>query len=77
MLNDYGLPELRASPNTVGTSPANMMGSFADFDMTFAQSQDFGSNFDGVQPKIETGYADHRGSIGNKATPHVCNHNST
>ncbi|RAR08871.1 zinc finger transcription factor 1 [Stemphylium lycopersici] len=65
MLSDYGLPELRASPNTVGTSPANMMGSFADFDMTFAQSQGFGSNFDGVQPKIETGYAHHRGSIGN------------
>jgi len=41
------------------------MGSFSDFDMTFAQSQGFASNFDGIQPKIEAGYADHRGSVGN------------
>lgn len=67
MLNDYGLPELRASSNPAasGTSPANMMGSFSDFDMAFAQSQGFGSNFDGIQPKIESGYGDHRGSVGN------------
>jgi hypothetical protein len=65
MLNHYGLNELRASPNPVGTSPANMMGSFSEFDMTYAQSQGFGTNFDGVQPKTEAGYANHRGSVGN------------
>ncbi|KAI4654739.1 uncharacterized protein J4E78_006916 [Alternaria triticimaculans] len=65
LLAEFGLPELRASPNATGTSPSNIMGSFSDFDMTFAQSQGFASNFDGIQPKIEAGYADHRGSVGN------------
>jgi hypothetical protein len=65
ILAEYGLPELRASPNATAISPTNVMGSFSDFDMTFAQSQGFGSNFDGIQPKIEAGYADHRGSVGN------------
>ncbi|EMD87467.1 hypothetical protein COCC4DRAFT_134495 [Bipolaris maydis ATCC 48331] len=65
MLTDYGLSDYRASPNNIGTSPANMMASLADYDMAFAQGQSYASNFDGLQPKIEPGYADHRGSIGN------------
>ncbi|KAH7392994.1 fungal-specific transcription factor domain-containing protein [Pyrenochaeta sp. MPI-SDFR-AT-0127] len=65
VLNDFGLPELRASPNAMATTPTNIMSTFADFDMAFAQPQDYGSGFDGVQPKIETGFAAHRGSVGN------------
>lgn len=38
------------------------MASFTDFDVAYAQAQGFGSGFDGV--KIETGFQDHRGSIG-------------
>ncbi|USP80639.1 hypothetical protein yc1106_07913 [Curvularia clavata] len=65
MLSEYGLTEFRASPNTVGTSPANMMASLADYDMTFAHAHGFGSSFDGLQPKMEPGFANHRGSVGN------------
>ncbi|KAH7073518.1 fungal-specific transcription factor domain-containing protein [Paraphoma chrysanthemicola] len=62
ILNEYGLPELRSSPNATGISPSNMMGSFSDFDVAYAQAQGFATGFDGV--KIEGGYPDHRGSIG-------------
>lgn len=62
MLNDYGLPELRSSPNAAGISPSNMMGSFPDFDAAFSHTQGFGQGFDGV--KIESGFQDHRGSVG-------------
>ncbi|EAT90909.1 hypothetical protein HBH56_174720 [Parastagonospora nodorum] len=61
MLNEYGLPELRSSPNASGISPNNMMGSFGDFDVAYAQAQGFGTGFDGI--KIESGYQDHRGSL--------------
>jgi hypothetical protein len=61
-LNEYGLSELRSSPNPSGISPSNMMGSFSDFDVAYAQAQGFGTGFDGV--KIEGGFQDHRGSIG-------------
>ncbi|KAF1844749.1 uncharacterized protein K460DRAFT_365708 [Cucurbitaria berberidis CBS 394.84] len=64
-LNEYGLPELRASPNPIGTSPANIMSTFADFDMAFAQTDRFSAAFDEVQPKMETGYGEDRGSVGN------------
>ncbi|KAL1795840.1 hypothetical protein ACET3X_006064 [Alternaria dauci] len=65
ILAEYGLPELRASPNETVTSPTSAMGSFSDFDLTFAQGQAFGANFDGIQPKLEPGHAHHRRSIGN------------
>jgi hypothetical protein len=61
-LNDYGLPELRSSPNPAAISPAAMMGSFADFDVAYAQAQGYGAAFDGV--KMESAFQDHRGSIG-------------
>lgn len=65
MLNDYGLPELRASPSdAIGTSPANMASVFPDFDMAFAQGAGFGGSFDGMPPKMEADYANHRGSVG-------------
>ncbi|KAF2826444.1 zinc finger transcription factor 1 [Ophiobolus disseminans] len=69
ILNEYGLPELRSSPNAAGISPSNMMGSFADFDAAYAQTQGFGPGFDGV--KIETGFADHRGSVGHMSEDNV------
>ncbi|OAL01971.1 hypothetical protein IQ06DRAFT_292740 [Phaeosphaeriaceae sp. SRC1lsM3a] len=62
MLNEYGLPELRSSPNASGISPSNMMNSFTDFDVAYAQAQGFGTGFDGV--KVETGFQDHHQSIG-------------
>jgi hypothetical protein len=62
MLNEYGLPELHSSPNASGISPSTAMGSFTDFDAAYAQAQGFGAGFDAV--KIETGFSDHRGSIG-------------
>ncbi|EFQ91713.1 hypothetical protein CFE70_007645 [Pyrenophora teres f. teres 0-1] len=65
LLNDFGLSDLRASPNSTGMSPTNIMASYSDFDMAFAPNRPFGSDFERVQPKIEPGYADHRGSVGN------------
>jgi len=62
MLNDYGMSELRSSPNASGISPSNIMGSFSDFDAAYAQAQGFGAGFDGV--KLEAGFSDHRGSVG-------------
>lgn len=64
VLNEYGLPPLRASPNPMATSPTNIMAAFPDFDMAFA-GPDFGAGFDGIQPKLEAAYSDHRGSVGN------------
>lgn len=64
LLNEHGLPELRASPNATVISPSNMMSSFPDFDMAFAHGHGFGTDFDGVQPKLEAEYANHRGSVG-------------
>ncbi|KAI8943561.1 hypothetical protein NX059_001558 [Plenodomus lindquistii] len=65
ILNEYGLPGLRASPHdAIGTSPANMAAVFPDFDMAFAQGSGFGGSFDGVQPKTESEYAHHPGSVG-------------
>ncbi|KAF2855070.1 hypothetical protein T440DRAFT_495703 [Plenodomus tracheiphilus IPT5] len=65
ILNEYGLPELRASPNdALDTSPTNMASVFPDFDMAFAQGSAFGGSFDGIQPKLENDYANHRGSVG-------------
>jgi hypothetical protein len=61
-LNEYGVPEMRSSPNDSGASPTTMMGSFSDFDAALTQSQGFGIGFDGV--KIETGFQDHRGRVG-------------
>ncbi|KAH8716938.1 fungal-specific transcription factor domain-containing protein [Phaeosphaeriaceae sp. PMI808] len=64
MLNEFGLPELRSSPNHSGISPSNMMSSYADFDAAYAHAHahQFGVAFDGV--KMETGFQDHRGSVG-------------
>lgn len=54
-LAEYGLADLRPSPsNALGTSPANMMGQFPDFDMAFAHAQN---------PAFPAGQA-HRGSVG-------------
>ena len=64
MLNEYGLPELRASPNAIATSPSNLVQHFSDFDMAFAPGHGFGTSFDGIQPKLENDYPDHRGSVG-------------
>ncbi|CBX96925.1 hypothetical protein LEMA_P100560.1 [Plenodomus lingam JN3] len=65
LLNEYGLPELRASPSDpIGASPANMASAFPDFDMAFAPASAFGGSFDGVQPKRENEYANAPGSVG-------------
>jgi hypothetical protein len=75
-LNEYGLPELRSSPNAAGISPSNMMGSFGDFDVAYAQASGFGTGFDGV--KIESDYQDHhRGSIGHMSEDNASGRGST
>lgn len=63
-MSDYGMAELRASPNATGVSPSNMMSSFPDFDMAFGPSPGFGVGFDAAHPKLEAGFANHRGSVG-------------
>jgi hypothetical protein len=66
-LNEYGLPELRAShqsASVVGSSPSAMP-SFAEFpSMGYAQTQPFTPSFERSQPALKTNFP-HRGSIGN------------
>lgn len=68
-LNEYGLPELRASLH--GSSPTTMMPSFSDYPMTYARSQSFGNAYDGPQPTLKTDFSAHRGSIGNMSDENV------
>ncbi|KAF2710965.1 hypothetical protein K504DRAFT_480991 [Pleomassaria siparia CBS 279.74] len=67
-LNEYGLPELRASlhsPAVGGNSPSAIMSSFADFpSMAYARNQPFQSSFERSHPTIKTKFQ-HRGSISN------------
>ncbi|KAF2676273.1 zinc finger transcription factor 1 [Lentithecium fluviatile CBS 122367] len=67
-LNEYGLPELRASLHD--SSPTTIMPSFSDYPMTFGQNTGFG-NFDRAQPTIKTDFQNHRGSIGGRSDENV------
>ncbi|KAL6708348.1 hypothetical protein ACN47E_003272 [Coniothyrium glycines] len=64
ILADYGMPDIRASPNAPAISPANMMASFPDFDMAFAQGHGYDPSYDGVQPKTDPDFSAHGGSVG-------------
>lgn len=69
-LNEYGLPELRAS-SLHASSPSAIMASFSDFPMAFTQGQGFGAAFDRAQPTIKTNFQNHRGSISNLSEENV------
>jgi hypothetical protein len=72
-LNEYGLPELRASHQTstaVGNSPSAMP-SFVEFPaMGYAQNQSFSPSFERSQPTIKTNFP-HRGSISNLSEENI------
>lgn len=76
-LNEYGLPELRASPHASAAShsPSAMMASFSEFSsMNFGQGQAFNTAFDrpqvGTSPTIKTNFQ-HRGSISNLSEENI------
>lgn len=73
-LNEYGLPELRASlhsPAVAGSSPSSMMPSFADFpSMAYAQAQPFNPSYERSQSTIKTNFQ-HRGSISNLSEENI------
>ena len=70
-LNEYGLPELRASLQSpvAGNSPS-IMPTFADFSMGYSQGQPFAPSFERSQPTLQTNLH-HRGSIGNMSEENI------
>lgn len=74
-LNEYGLPELRASPQSsalAGHSPSNIMNSFADFSsMNFGQGHSvYERTTAESRPSVKTNFP-HRGSISNLSEDNI------